>query len=233
MQHSHRLSLQVYAFDVRHAEAPPVMAYSCCRPNLAALEAAAAKDEREGPLGVPWHLNTLHAPASVALRRSANEHIFNSAWHAALAQYDKLLAAEPWLAQGYAYRAIILLKRGWRGDALAALRDADTCVAFSPGWPKAYETRVRCLKDLGQVRAPRREPCAVLAWLLFAAVLSCARFKRGIQACRVTSRCTGVAWRKPDRIHLLWWCSISAPWRSCSSSCTSSPASAAPRRCSA
>ena len=77
--------------------------------------------------------------------------VFNSAWHAALAQYDKLLAAEPWLATGHVYRAIILLKRGWRGDARAALQDADTSIALSPSWSKAYETRVRCLKDLGQV----------------------------------------------------------------------------------
>jgi tetratricopeptide (TPR) repeat protein len=158
--------LQVYAFDVRHAESPPTLAYSCVRPHAQALEAAAAKDDRDGPFAQPWNNTALASEASLALRRRANEHVFNSGWNAALELYDKLLAAEPWLAQGYVYRAIILLKRGWRGDALAALRDADTCVALSPRWPKAYETRVRCLKELGQVRPVLhlwRSPVGMLA----------------------------------------------------------------------
>jgi hypothetical protein len=127
------------------------MGYHCFKPHLHALEAAAAKDDREGPFARPWHTVQLQAVSSIALRHEANDCVLNSNWDGAVELYDKLLAAEPWLPQGYIYRAIILLNRGWRGDALCALRDADTCVALSPNWPKAYETRIRCLKDLDQV----------------------------------------------------------------------------------
>jgi hypothetical protein len=81
--------------------------------------------------------------------------VFDSKWHEALDLYNQLLERAPWFSQGYAARAICLLNRGWRGDAWAALRDADTCTALSPEWPKAYETRVRCLRRLGQVRQQR------------------------------------------------------------------------------
>lgn len=147
----HLLLVQVYAFDVRHADAPPTIGYHSFKPHVHALEAAAAKDDREGPCARPWHTTQLHATASIALRHQANHCVFSNDWHGALELYDRLLAAEPWLPQGYVYRAIILLNRGWRGDALCALRDADTCIALSPNWPKAYETRIRCLKDLDQV----------------------------------------------------------------------------------
>ena len=144
--------MQAYAFDVRAADAPPVVTLNCCRPHGPALAAAAAKDDAEGPQHQPWQATALTDSTSLALRREANEHVFNSGWHAALDLYGRLLEREPWYAPGYVYRAILLLKRGWRGDATAALRDADTCVALSPTWPKAFETRVRCLKDLHQAR---------------------------------------------------------------------------------
>lgn len=127
------------------------MRYSCCRPHARALEAMAAKDETDGPYACAWHDVPLLSAASRALRSGMNEHLLNSQWHQALTVCNELLRREPWFAPTYVHRAIILLKRGWRGDAAAALRDADTCIALSPGWPKAYETRVRCLKELGQV----------------------------------------------------------------------------------
>ena len=130
-------------------------AFCCHKPAPHALEAAAAKEEREGPYGHALHCAPLHTPSSVRLRHEANDCTFNDDFSGALRRYNDLLEAEPWFSQGYVHRAITLLQRGWRGDALCALRDAETSIALSPTWAKAYETRVRCLKDLGQVR-PRR-----------------------------------------------------------------------------
>jgi hypothetical protein len=140
-----------YAFDVSRAEAPPTMQYSCCKPHMRALEAAARKDDADGPYACAWHCVPLRCATSRNLRSLANQHLLNSKWHSALLVCDELLKREPWFVKMYMYRAIILLKRAWRGDAAVALRDADTCVALSPEWPKAYELRVRCLKELGQV----------------------------------------------------------------------------------
>jgi hypothetical protein len=80
--------------------------------------------------------------------------VLQDRWDEALKLYSQLILRVPWLAHSWAARAIVLLHRGWRGDAVWALRDADTCVALSPRWHKAYETRVRCLKVLGQVCQP-------------------------------------------------------------------------------
>ena len=121
------------------------------KPAAHALAAAATKEDREGPFRHALHSTPLHTPSSMRLRRRANDCVFNDDWTGALNLYNELLQVEPWLPQGYVHRAIILLRRGWRGDALCALRDADTCVALCPNWAMAYETRVRCLKDLGQV----------------------------------------------------------------------------------
>lgn len=172
------LVVQAYTFDVRAADAPPRVGFHCYRPSGRALAAAAAKDDRDGPQQQPWQAAALTDAGSLALRREANEHVFNSGWHAALDLYGRLLEREPWYAPGYVYRAILLLKRGWRGDATAALRDADTCVALSPNWPKALETRVRCLKDLHQVRHKRH---AVPRHLCCSASAACPSMSRDLR----------------------------------------------------
>jgi hypothetical protein len=66
------LTLQVYTFDVRGADAPPKMAYLCHRPLRRALVSAALKDEVQGPFPCAWHLLPLD-PASLALRSKANK----------------------------------------------------------------------------------------------------------------------------------------------------------------
>lgn len=130
------------------------MSFCSTRPCLRALEAAA----RQNDAGYDAHQQDPPLDTeSAEMRRAANEAVMEDRWDDALALYGRLLERVPWLAQTWAARAIVLLRRGWKGDALCALRDADTCAALSPHWPKAYETRIRCLRSLGQVR-----PCQPL-----------------------------------------------------------------------
>lgn len=140
--------LQAYTFDVTSESAPPRMLFCSTQPCLSALESAA----RHNDAGYEAHQQDPPLDAeSAEMRRAANEAVMEDRWDDALALYGRLLKRVPWLAQTWAARAIVLLRRGWKGDALCALRDADTCAALSPHWPKAYETRIRCLRSLGQV----------------------------------------------------------------------------------
>eukprot|EP00892_Ulva_mutabilis_P012900 jgi/Ulvmu1/9983/UM059_0032.1 len=145
---------QAYTFDVTKESAPPRMSYCSTRPRLDALEAAACHND--AGYSTTGQDPPLDAEAA-EMRRAANEAVMEDRWDDALVLYGQLLGRVPWLAQTWAARAIVLLRRGWKGDALFALRDADTCAALSPNWPKAYETRIRCLRSLGQIHTAMAE----------------------------------------------------------------------------
>lgn len=141
-------AVQGYTFDVTREEAPPRMAFCSTRPCASALESAARHNDAGYELAQP---DVVLDAESAEMQRAANQAVMEDRWDDALALYHRLQRRVPWLAQTWAARAIVLLRRGWKGDALWALRDADTCAALSPHWPKAYETRIRCLRSLGQV----------------------------------------------------------------------------------
>lgn len=82
--------LQVYTYDVRGAEAPPVMTYMAHRPLQRALLAAARKEAREGALPCAWHQSPLDADG-LALRSQANKCVACNPSRVAL--WDARLAA--------------------------------------------------------------------------------------------------------------------------------------------
>lgn len=109
----------------------------------------------------------------------------------AVQHYSLAIRLAPWAPVLYTNRALALLQRGWGGDALCALRDAETGGAGRGAGGSAAAADGRGVRS--ELRPPLPCPCSpqLRAWLPLAPKRTTAACRRcGPQAC---SRC-GAVW---------------------------------------
>ncbi|EFN53955.1 hypothetical protein CHLNCDRAFT_136223 [Chlorella variabilis] len=71
----------------------------------------------------------------------------------AVRQYSEAIRLAPWAPVLYTNRALALLQRGWEGDALCALQDAETAVCLDPAFAKAHYRRLQALRAAGMLQS--------------------------------------------------------------------------------
>lgn len=116
------------------------------RPALAAADSAGEAGAGALPSGM------LPAAAD-ALKGQGNLAYFNGQYSAAIERYGRALTLAPCAAVLYTNRCLALLKRGWKGDAAEALRDAELAVALDPGSIKAHFRLTSSLQRCGMPRS--------------------------------------------------------------------------------
>ncbi|KAL4428996.1 hypothetical protein ABPG77_006035 [Micractinium sp. CCAP 211/92] len=91
--------------------------------------------------------------AAERAKADGNLHLFSKKFYEAERRYSEAIRLAPWAPVLYTNRALALLQRGWEGDALCALRDAETAVCLEPGGMKAHYRRAQALRAAGMLQS--------------------------------------------------------------------------------
>lgn len=91
--------------------------------------------------------------AAERAKADGNLALFSKQLYEAVQHYSAAIRLAPWAPSLYTNRALALLQRGWGGDAMCALRDAETAVCLDPSNPKAHYRRLQALRAAGMLQS--------------------------------------------------------------------------------
>ncbi|PRW39165.1 WD and tetratricopeptide repeats 1-like [Chlorella sorokiniana] len=91
--------------------------------------------------------------AAERAKADGNLALFSKQLYEAVQHYSTAIRLAPWAPSLYTNRALALLQRGWGGDAMCALKDAETAVCLDPSNSKAHYRRLQALRAAGMLQS--------------------------------------------------------------------------------